>query len=94
MLIHHHCTYYYAYYDFPFPFAGHNDRVVIFESAAYYALSDEDLGETVSCNQEPVLHQRDGVCTRVHSVHLHSRGVLMAQVSTLRVEIFRSAHLF
>ena len=29
--------------------------MVIFKSAAYYALSDEDLEEILSCNNEPVL---------------------------------------
>ena len=57
MHIHYFCTYYayYAYHDFSFPFAGHNDCMVIFKSAAYYALSDEDLEEILSCNNEPVL---------------------------------------
>ena len=38
MHIHYFCTYYayYAYHDFSFPFAGHNDCMVIFKSAAYY----------------------------------------------------------
>ena len=57
MHIHYFCTYYayYAYHDFSFPFAGHNDRMVIFKSAAYYDLSDEDLEEILSCYNEPVL---------------------------------------
>ena len=57
MHIHYFCTYYayYAYHDFSFPFAGHNDRMVIFKSAAYYTLSDEDLEEILSCDNEPVL---------------------------------------
>ena len=42
MHIHYFCTYY-AYHDFSFPFAGHSDRMNIYKSAAYYALSDEGL---------------------------------------------------
>ena len=53
MHINYFCTYY-AYHDFSFPFAGHSDRMVIFKSAAY-ALSDEDLEEILSCDNEPVL---------------------------------------
>ena len=43
--------------DFSFPFAGHSDRMIIFKSSAYYALSDEDLEEIfkLSCDNEPVL---------------------------------------
>ena len=57
MHIHYFCTYYayYAYHDFSFPFAGHNDSMVIFKSAAYSDLSDEDLEEILSCYNEPVL---------------------------------------
>ena len=40
------------------------------------------------------IHQRDGVSTRVHRVHVHSRGVLMAKVRTLRVEMFQECTLF
>ena len=40
---------------FLFPFAGHSDRMIIFKSAAYYALSDDDLDEIMSCDNEPVL---------------------------------------
>ena len=54
MHIHYFCTYY-AYHDFSFPVAGHSDRKVVFKSAAYYALSDEDLEEILSCDNEPVL---------------------------------------
>ena len=46
---------YYAYHDFSFPFAGHIDRMIIFKSAAYYALSDDDLDEIMSCDNVPVL---------------------------------------
>ena len=55
MHIHYFCTYYayYAYHDFSFPFAGHNYRMVIFKSAAYNDLSDEDLEEILSCYNEP-----------------------------------------
>ncbi len=46
-----------------FPGAGHSDRVIVFKSAAYYALSkdltsdlsDEDLSEILICESEPVL---------------------------------------
>ena len=57
MHIHYFCTYYayYAYHDFSFPFAGHNDDMVIFKSAAYSDLSDEDLEEILSCYKESVL---------------------------------------
>ena len=57
MHIHYFCTYYayYANHDFSFPFAGHNDHMVIFKSAAYSDLSDEDLEEILSCYNEPVL---------------------------------------
>ena len=48
------CTYY-ACHEFSFPFAGHSDRMIIFKSAAYYALSDDDLDEIMSCDNEPVL---------------------------------------
>jgi hypothetical protein len=48
------CTYS-AYHEFSFPFAGHRDRIIIFKSAAYYALSDDDLDEIMSCDNEPVL---------------------------------------
>ena len=54
MHIHYFCTYY-AYHDFSFPSAGHSDRMNIYKSAAYYALSDEDLEEILSCDNEPVL---------------------------------------
>ncbi len=56
MHIHYFCTYYayYAYHDFSFPFAGHNDSMVIFKSAADSDLSDEDLEEILSCYNEPV----------------------------------------
>ena len=53
MHINYFCTYY-AYHDFSFPFAGHSDCMIIFKSAAYYALSDEDLEEILSCDNEPV----------------------------------------
>ena len=54
MHIHYFDTYY-AYHDFSLPVAGHNDRMIIFKSAAYYALSDEDLEEILSCDNEPVI---------------------------------------
>ncbi len=38
-----------------FPFAGYSDSMVILKSAAYYALSDEELEEILSCNNEPVM---------------------------------------
>ncbi len=37
------------------PSAGYSDRLLIFESAAHYALSDEELEEIMSCKDEPVL---------------------------------------
>ncbi len=43
----------YTYYIFPF--AGHSDHLTIFKSAVYYALSDEELKEILSCDSEPVL---------------------------------------
>ena len=42
-------------YSLYFPLAGHSDRLNIFKSAAFYALSDEELEEIVSCKNEPVL---------------------------------------
>ena len=45
----------YAYHEFSFSFAGHTDRWIIFKSAAYYALSDEDLDEIMACDNEAVL---------------------------------------
>ena len=49
---------YFAHYNSDslyFPLAGHSDRLNIFKSAAFYALSDEELEEIVSCKNEPVL---------------------------------------
>ena len=54
MHINYFCSYY-AYHEFSCPFAGHSDRMIIFKSAAYYALSDDDLDEIMSCDNEPVL---------------------------------------
>ncbi len=54
MHIQYFCTFY-AYHDFSFPFAGHNDCMAIFKSAANFDLSDEDLEEILSCYNEPVL---------------------------------------
>ena len=45
----------YNSYSLYFPLAGHSDRLNIFKSAAFYALSDEELEEIVSCKNEPVL---------------------------------------
>jgi hypothetical protein len=36
------------------PLAGHSDRMIIFKSAAYYALIDDELEEILSCDNEPV----------------------------------------
>jgi hypothetical protein len=35
--------------------AGHNDSIIIFESAAYYALTNEELEKILPCKSEPVL---------------------------------------
>ncbi len=43
----------YIYYIFPL--AGHSDRMIILKSAAYYALSHEELEESLSCHSDPVL---------------------------------------
>ncbi len=36
-------------------FSGHNDRLVIFRAAAWYALTEEELEEIMSCESEPML---------------------------------------
>ena len=51
-------------------FAGHKDCMVIFKSAAYYDLSDEDLEEILSCYNEPVLRPYiPGVWLLITSFH-------------------------
>ena len=43
------------YIDYIPPLTGHSDRMIILKSAAYYALTDEELEEILSCDNEPVL---------------------------------------
>jgi hypothetical protein len=42
------------YIDYIPPLTGHSDRMIIFKSA-YYALTNEELEEILSCNNKPVL---------------------------------------
>ncbi len=44
-----------CYNEYIFPSAGHSDRLMILKSAAFYALSDEDLEDILSCENEAVL---------------------------------------
>jgi hypothetical protein len=43
------------YIDYIRPLTGHSDRMIILKSAAYYGLTDEQLEEILSCDNEPVL---------------------------------------
>ena len=51
------------YIDFIHPLTGHSDCMIILKSAAYFALTNEELEEILSSDNEPVLRLMWLVCS-------------------------------
>ncbi len=56
------------YIDYIHPLTGHSDRMIILKSAAYYALTDEELEEILSCDNNQFSRLMWLVCSGLPAV--------------------------